>query len=93
MLLPANAKSSISAELIECKTRLAAIQKSPQRVLQAVGMIGPGDGGERECTTAYQIAYHLAEAGFAVICGGRGGDGRRLTRCSCRRRDRDWRAA
>jgi uncharacterized protein (TIGR00725 family) len=36
-------------------------------------MIGPGDAGVRECDAAREVARHLAGAGMAVICGGRGG--------------------
>ena len=81
MLLPAdeNKKISLATELIQTPQtleqlqQLAAIQASPSRYRQAVGIIGPGDGGAKECTAAYAVAYALANAGMAIICGGRGG--------------------
>lgn len=62
-----------SASVIEALARLAQRQKGPARHRQPVAMIGPGDGGERECEAARTVAGYLAGAGMAVICGGRGG--------------------
>ena len=63
----ANAKRT---EIIE---QLARFQSAPGRLQQPVGIIGPGDGGERECSAARTVAGLLAQAGFSIICGGRGG--------------------
>lgn len=52
---------------------LAQRQRGPTRHRQPVGMIGPGDSGEREYAAAQTMAARLAGAGMAVICGGRGG--------------------
>ena len=52
---------------------IALRQAGPERLLQPVGIIGPGDGGPRECAAAYQVANALARAGMAIVCGGRGG--------------------
>lgn len=62
-----------SAPVIEALARLAERQKGAGRHRRAVSIIGPGDGGERECDAARTVAYHLAGAGMAVVCGGRGG--------------------
>ncbi|WP_082360390.1 TIGR00725 family protein [Paracidovorax avenae] len=53
--------------------RLAGHQRGPRRHRRPVGIIGPGDGGERECSAARQVARALASAGIAIVCGGRGG--------------------
>ncbi len=53
--------------------QLAERQRGPQRHRRPVGIIGPGDGGERECSAARQVARALAGAGMAIVCGGRGG--------------------
>lgn len=52
---------------------LALRQRGTARHRQPVALIGPGDGGERECAAAEAVAAHLARAGMAVLCGGRGG--------------------
>lgn len=53
--------------------RLLAHQSGCHRFQQPVGIIGPGDGGSHETGAAREVAAVLAQAGFAVICGGRGG--------------------
>lgn len=62
-----------SASVIEALERLARKQKGADRHRQPVAIIGPGDGGARECDAARTVAYHLAGAGMSVVCGGRGG--------------------
>ena len=57
----------------EALARLAARQRSALRHRQPVGMIGPGDAGERECEAAFEVAARLARANVAIVCGGRGG--------------------
>lgn len=42
-------------------------------VVQPVGIIGPGDGGARECEAAYEVGRVLGHAGVPIVCGGRGG--------------------
>lgn len=73
MSLPGKENGALSAPAIEALARLAERQRGPARLRQPVGMIGPGDGGERECTAARAVAGHLAAAGLAIVCGGRGG--------------------
>ncbi|MGJ7488096.1 TIGR00725 family protein [Variovorax sp. LT2P21] len=73
MSLPEGVNAVPSAPVIEALARLAQRQKGVDRHRQPVAMIGPGDGGARECDAARTVAYHLASAGVAVICGGRGG--------------------
>ncbi len=53
--------------------RIAALQESPQRLKQAIALIGPGDGDARLCDAAFAIAQRLAQCGLAIVCGGRGG--------------------
>lgn len=53
--------------------RLAERQRGPLRHRQPIAIIGPGDGGERECAAARQVAASLAGAGMIIVCGGRGG--------------------
>lgn len=53
--------------------QLQALQASAQRHRRPVGIIGPGDAGEREYDAARHIARALATAGMAIVCGGRGG--------------------
>ncbi len=62
-----------SARAAALLRQVAAIQSSPERWMQPVGIIGPGNGGEAECSAAYRVAHALADAGMAIICGGRGG--------------------
>jgi uncharacterized protein (TIGR00725 family) len=73
MSLRASANAALSAPVIEALQRLAQKQHGPQRHRQPVAMIGPGDGGARECEAAYAVAHALASAGMAIVCGGRGG--------------------
>ena len=53
--------------------RITALQKSPQRLTQAIALIGPGDGDAHLCEAAHHIAQRLARCGLAIVCGGRGG--------------------
>ena len=73
MWLPEGVNAVPSAPVIEALARLAQRQKGVDRHRQPVAVIGPGDGGERVCEAARTVAYHLADAGMTVICGGRGG--------------------
>jgi len=73
MSLRAGANAALSAPVIEALGRLAQRQQGPRRHRQPVAIVGPGDGGPRECEAAYAVAGALAGAGMAVICGGRGG--------------------
>ncbi len=59
--------------LADALERLARRQQGPARLRRPVGLIGPGDGGERECSAARAVAHALAGAGMAIVCGGRGG--------------------
>lgn len=52
---------------------LQALQHSADCHRRPVGIIGPGDAGEREYAAARRIARALASAGMTIICGGRGG--------------------
>jgi uncharacterized protein (TIGR00725 family) len=63
----------LSTRIIELLDRLTAIQLSSKRFIQPVGIIGPGDGGARECDAAYQISSLLGKAGMSIVSGGRGG--------------------
>ena len=71
MLLPVNAKQI--APVADLLAQLGALQSGSYRCKQPIGIIGPGDGGEKECHAAYEIAYQLAKVGFSIVCGGRGG--------------------
>lgn len=62
-----------STQAIETLALLAERQKGVRRHRQPVAVIGPGDGGVRECEAAWYVAHHLAIAGVAIVCGGRGG--------------------
>lgn len=73
MLSPVNEKEKQLLPVNELLEELAKIQSGPLRCMQPVGIIGPGDGGSKECESAHFIAYTLAKAGFSIICGGRGG--------------------
>ena len=59
--------------LAQALQRLAERQRGPQRHLRPVGIIGPGDGGAQVCAAAREVACALAQAGMAIVCGGRGG--------------------
>jgi uncharacterized protein (TIGR00725 family) len=52
---------------------IAEHQAGKGRVAQPIGIIGPSDGGPLECDAAFDIAFRLAKAGIALVCGGRGG--------------------
>jgi len=67
------ASAACSTRVTEQLQRLASIQRSAARCLQPVGIIGPGDGGARECDAAFQVATVLAKAGMSIVCGGRAG--------------------
>lgn len=64
---------TLSAYTVALLGQLAKKQASSHRCMQPVGIVGPGDGGEAVCTAAYQVAMALAQAGMAIVCGGRGG--------------------
>ena len=59
--------------LAQALQRLAERQRGPQRHLRPVGIIGPCDGGAQVCAAAREVACALAQAGMAIVCGGRGG--------------------
>lgn len=63
----------LSKTAIERLERLAEVQAGAGRCPLPVGIIGPSDGGSRECLAAYEVASILASAGIPVVCGGRGG--------------------
>jgi uncharacterized protein (TIGR00725 family) len=67
------ASKNLSNAAIEALQLLTEIQFGAGRCPQPVGMIGPGDGGTRECLAAYAVASILAAAGVPIVCGGRGG--------------------
>ncbi|GHU07257.1 lysine decarboxylase [Betaproteobacteria bacterium] len=73
MSLPVGEKKKLSPTVTELLDKLKRHQASDARYRQPVGIIGPGDGGQRECAAAHEIAGHLAKAGLSIICGGRGG--------------------
>lgn len=58
---------------IEALKSLTEIQFGVGRCPLPVGIIGPGNGGVRECKAAYEVASALASAGVPIVCGGRGG--------------------
>ena len=64
---------NLSKAATERFERLAQAQAGAARRPQPVGIIGPGDGGSRECLAAYEVAGVLAAAGVPIVCGGRGG--------------------
>ncbi len=66
-------KEFIERKLSVLEQRIAELQKSPQRLKQAVAVIGPSDGDAVLCEAAFQIAQRLAQCGLAIVCGGRGG--------------------
>ncbi len=53
--------------------QIRTLQNSDKKIRQPIAIIGPGDGNADECDAAYFIASHLAQAGFSIVCGGRGG--------------------
>ena len=72
MSLPAEEKKNPSA-ITELLEKLKRHQASDARYRQPIGIIGPGDGGAKECDAARTIAGYLAKSGFSIVCGGRGG--------------------
>jgi uncharacterized protein (TIGR00725 family) len=48
-------------------------RRSPHRVRQPVGVIGPRDTGAAQLAAAEAVGRGLAEMGLAVVCGGRQG--------------------
>jgi uncharacterized protein (TIGR00725 family) len=73
MSLPTSVNVPLPPAIEAQVQQLRLHQNSARRVLQPVAIIGPGDGGVRECEAARQVATLLARSGFAVICGGRHG--------------------
>ena len=73
MSLQVGVSEACSTRVIELLTQLSAIQKSAKRCVQPVGIIGPGDGGARECESAYRISSLLGQVGMSIVSGGRGG--------------------
>lgn len=63
----------LSKTAIESLERLTEAQSGGKRCPLPVGIIGPSDGGSRECLAAYEVASVLASAAVPVVCGGRGG--------------------
>ena len=55
MSLPKGASVELPAPHIESLARLAQRQAGPLRHRQPVAIIGPGDGGARECDAAYAV--------------------------------------
>jgi uncharacterized protein (TIGR00725 family) len=66
-------KNMIDNTVPSLERHITALQKSPQRFKQAIGVIGPGDGDVRVCDAAYLIAQRFAQCGLSIVCGGRGG--------------------
>jgi uncharacterized protein (TIGR00725 family) len=52
---------------------IARHQGGEKRIAQPIAIVGPGDGGQRECDAAFALAYQLAKAGMVLVCGGRRG--------------------
>jgi uncharacterized protein (TIGR00725 family) len=67
------ASRKLSTQTLERLRRLAETQAGPTRSPLPVGIIGPGNGGSRECDAAYEVARVLAGAGVILVCGGRAG--------------------
>jgi len=67
------ASDACSTRITELQQQLAVIQRGATRCLQPVGIIGPGDGGARECVAAHRVAAALAAAAMSIVCGGRAG--------------------
>jgi uncharacterized protein (TIGR00725 family) len=63
----------LSRVAIKNLDHLTGIQQTSQRCSLPVGIIGPGDGGEKECAAARYVAGVIATAGLSIVCGGRGG--------------------
>jgi hypothetical protein len=73
MSLQVGESKRLSNAAIEALKRLIETQSGANRCPLPVGMIGPGDGGIRECEAAHLVASILASAGVPIVCGGRGG--------------------
>ena len=69
----AEKKEAVDGVQTLLEQQMAARQKSPARLKQAVAVIGPGDGNAQLCGLALVIAQRLARCGLAIVCGGRGG--------------------
>jgi uncharacterized protein (TIGR00725 family) len=67
------ARQKMSTKTADLFAKLAARQGGPHRLMQPLGIIGPGDGGDRECNAAYEVAHAFASSKFAIVSGGRGG--------------------
>lgn len=52
---------------------LAVRQASAARHVMPVGLIGPREASAEQLDAARRLAYALAEAGMALLCGGKGG--------------------
>ncbi|HZF85043.1 MAG TPA: TIGR00725 family protein [Burkholderiaceae bacterium] len=70
---PPHIEAGYPADLAQALARLAERQRGPQRHRRPVGIIGPGDGDATVCAAAREVARALAQAGMAIVCGGRGG--------------------
>lgn len=53
--------------------KLAARQTGPARHVTPFGLIGPRDAAPEQLASARNLAYALAGAGMALLCGGKGG--------------------
>jgi predicted Rossmann-fold nucleotide-binding protein len=53
--------------------KLAARQTSARRHVTPVGLIGPREATAEQLSSARSLAYALAGAGMALLCGGKGG--------------------
>ncbi len=53
--------------------KLAARQTGPKRHAMPVGLIGPREASAEQLSSARNLAYALAGAGMALLCGGKGG--------------------
>lgn len=73
MSLPAGATAPTAPITLNALTAVAERQRSPSRHKRPVALIGPGEADPAECAAAYRIARALAQAGIAIVCGGRGG--------------------
>ncbi len=63
-------RESVVAAALE---RLASRQNGEDRLTMPVAMIGPRVATDEQLRTAEAIAYALAGAGIALLCGGKGG--------------------
>lgn len=53
--------------------KLAVRQTGPKRHAMPVGLIGPREASAEQLSSARNLAYALAGAGMALLCGGKGG--------------------